>query len=579
MEEQKNLNFESIQGGSLENELPRIPEEEMPPIPAGDPMEEDWIPDLPEEPSFVGKAARSVPDLPIAWNGPIPPVVPEPVAAREVPQPSVEEADFEAPCQPKAEEQPAAEQSQPVAEQSQPTVEQPQPAAEQYSQWGAAAQTAPHGAAYTGPSSNGSTPYGQAPYGYGTYSYQNPNPYQNYQWQTPPPPRKKDRNRPFVIATLIAVGIIALCCLAVLIAEISSIGQWMENSRPQDGVVETPYEKGETNEEDAGEESAKRQEGAVYNVPEISPEKKKGEALSLIEINKKVKDSVVGILIATKSGEETEFSGSGFIISENGYIITNEHVVSDAAQVKVVLSDGITEYQAVIVGKDSQADLAILKVEAKGLAAAVIGDSGELEVGETVVAIGNPYGMVLAGSMTDGIVSALNRKIEINGSFMTLIQTNASINPGNSGGPLVNAYGQVVGICSSKLVATNYEGIGFAIPINDVVNLADELINYGHIRTRAYIGIMGYDLAEDYCEYHGIPQGVYVSYVDPNCEAAKKGMKEGDIIIGFNGQEISSMAQLNELKNEFRPGDTVKVKVWRDEKELEFEITLQESDD
>ncbi|MBQ7971219.1 MAG: PDZ domain-containing protein, partial [Clostridia bacterium] len=182
------------------------------------------------------------------------------------------------------------------------------------------------------------------------------------------------------------------------------------------------------------------------------------------------------------------------------------------------------------------------------------------------------------GSMTDGIVSALNRKIEINGSFMTLIQTNASINPGNSGGPLVNAYGQVVGICSSKLVATDYEGIGFAIPINDVVNLSEELINYGYIRTRAYIGIMGSDLQEDYCEYHDIPRGVYVSYVDPECDAAKKGMKEGDIIIGFNGKELTSMAQLNELKNEFRPGDTEKVKVWRNEKELEFEIKLTESE-
>ena len=329
--------------------------------------------------------------------------------------------------------------------------------------------------------------------------------------------------------------------------------------------------------ETGAESNAQREEDAVYNMPEITKEEKKGEALSLVEINKKVKNSVVGILISKQKEGETVFSGSGFIISQDGYIMTNHHVVEDVAQVKVVLSDGITEYQAVIVGEDERSDLAILKVEATGLEPAELGDSDQLEVGETVVAIGNPYGMELAGSVTDGIVSALNRKIEMNGTFMTLIQTNAAINPGNSGGPLVNAYGQVVGITSSKLVATDYEGIGFAIPMNHVVDMSEELITYGYIKTRAYIGIQGSDLTAAYAKYHKLPQGVYVSYVDPECDAAAKGLKEEDIIIGFNGKEITSMAELNSLKDSFHPGDTVTIKVWRQEQEFEITITLTEA--
>ena len=206
-----------------------------------------------------------------------------------------------------------------------------------------------------------------------------------------------------------------------------------------------------------------------------------------------------------------------------------------------------------------------------------MGDSDELEVGETVAAIGNPYGMELFSTMHNGIVSALNRKLEIGGTYMTLIQTNALINPGNSGGPLVNAYGQVVGITSSKLVADGYEGIGFAIPLNEVTGLVEELINYGYIKTRAYIGIQGSDLTKAYASYHGLPQGVYVVEVDEKCDAAKKGLKKGDVIIGFAGEEVTSMADLTTIKDSYRPGDQVTIKVWREKKEFEITITLTEA--
>ncbi len=394
-------------------------------------------------------------------------------------------------------------------------------------------------------------------------------------------PRKRS-NLPLIIAACIAGGMMFLCCVMIVAAMVfgftgSVVVENGKNIFSENWLPDKETEKEDVKAETKPENDADREEGAVYNMPEITKEEKKGEALSLVDINKKVKNSVVGILIAQKSGDDPEFSGSGFIISRDGYIMTNAHVVDDAAQVKVVLSDGITEYKAIIVGQDDRSDLAILKVEATGLEPAELGDSDQLEVGETVVAIGNPYGMELAGSVTDGIVSAMNRKIEMNGTFMTLIQTNAAINPGNSGGPLVNAYGQVIGITSSKLVATDYEGIGFAIPINHVVDMSEELITYGYIKTRAYIGIQGSDLTAAYAKYHKLPQGVYVSYVDPQCDAAKKGLKEGDVLVGFNGKVIKSMAELNDLKDSFHPGDSVTVKVWREEKEFEITITLTEA--
>lgn len=454
---------------------------------------------------------------------------------------------------PENEDQPAVEPEQPAAESEAPTGQ----SAENQSYWQG-------GYSYQNPGQQGG------------YTYQNPNPYQNMGGYPYPPAPKKQSNKILIIVSSIAAGLMLICCGLIVAAMIFGYtGSVVYPDNDGDVVVEEKEE--ETPQDTEAGSSAQREEGAVYNMPEITTQEKSGEALSIVEINKKVKNSVVGILIVNQDVTEPTFSGSGFIISQDGYIMTNDHVVEGSTQVKVVLSDGITEYDAVIVGEDERSDLAILKVEAAGLEPAELGDSDQLEVGETVVAIGNPYGMELAGTVTDGIVSALNRKIEMNGSFMTLIQTNASINPGNSGGPLVNVYGQVVGITSSKLVATDYEGIGFAIPINHVVDISEELISYGYIKTRAYIGIQGSDLTAAYAQYHDLPQGVYVSYVDPECDAAQKGLQEGDVIVGFNGEEITSMAELNDLKDSFHPGDQVAIKVWRDGAELNITITLTEA--
>ncbi len=405
----------------------------------------------------------------------------------------------------------------------------------------------------------------------GGYTYQNPNPYQTT-YNVPPQPKKK-LNRGLIVTAVSAAAIMLICCTAVVTAMLMEAQGYMNPSEDFMNPFGNEEDSAPSNQNSA---AVDRDENAVYELPDMTTEQKGGEELSLVDINKKVKNSVVAVLIA-QGEQEAEFSGSGFIISADGYIITNAHVIDEASSIKIVLQDGITEYKATIVGADERSDLAVLKVDAKNLAPVELGDSSLLEVGETVVAIGNPYGMELAGTVTNGIISALNRKIEMNGSYMTLIQTNASINPGNSGGPLVNVYGQVIGITSSKLVASGYEGIGFAIPINDVVEIAEELITHGKVKTRAYIGISGRDFTAQEAAQYQMPQGVLVAGVDLHCDAAAKGLQKNDIIVGFNGEKISSMAELNEKKDEFHPGDKVKITYWRNNKETTIEILLTEA--
>ena len=411
----------------------------------------------------------------------------------------------------------------------------------------------------------------EQPFAQGGYTYQNPNPYQPT-YVVPPKPKQK-RNRGLIITAVSAAAIMLICCTAVVTAMLMEAEGF---SKPTGDLLNPFGTEEDSTPSNNNSAEVDRDENAVYDLPDMTTEQKSGEELSLVEINKKVKNSVVAVLISDGE-QEAEFSGSGFIISADGYIITNTHVVEGASSIKIVLHDGITEYKATIVGADERSDLAVLKVDAKNLAPVELGDSTQLEVGETVVAIGNPYGMELAGTVTNGIVSALNRKIEMNGSYMTLIQTNASINPGNSGGPLVNAYGQVIGITSSKLIASGYEGIGFAIPINDVVSIAEELITYGKVKTRAYIGISGRDFTAQEAAQYNMPQGVLVAAVDLHCDAAAKGLQKNDIIVGFNGEKIISMAELNEKKDEFHPGDKVKITYWRNNKETTVEILLTEA--
>ena len=275
--------------------------------------------------------------------------------------------------------------------------------------------------------------------------------------------------------------------------------------------------------------------------------------------------------------EEGESEGSGIIYSEDGYIITNNHVIEEAADsssatVTITLNDG-TEYEAEIIGRDETTDLALLKIDATGLQAAKFGNSDELQVGELAVAIGNPLGSEFAGSVTAGYISALDRTLTIDSTTYKLIQTDAAINPGNSGGALVNSKGEVIGINSAKISSTGVEGLGFAIPINEALEIIEQLKVTGKI-IRPYIGIYGIDLDETTAKRNKLVEGVYVYQIYSNSPAQKAGILRGDIIVGIDGTDITTTQELNEIKNKKQIGDTVELKLYRNGKYENITITL-----
>ena len=286
--------------------------------------------------------------------------------------------------------------------------------------------------------------------------------------------------------------------------------------------------------------------------------------LSDKEIIKKISPAVVGIeCYAFGNSFTPSNSGSGIIMTADGYIVTNAHVVEDAAGITVVLENG-DAYAAELIGADSDTDLAVLKIEASNLTYAEFGNSDELERGDRVIAIGNPGGTVLAGSTTGGMVSGLNRNIKSSSPYSTsYIQVDAAINPGNSGGALVNEYGQVVGINSAKIAETDYEGIGFAIPINEALPIIQELMQYGHVTGRAALGIQGYMINEAVAAMRRMPVGFGIEAVDPSSDLASKNVVAGDIITYINDKQVTSYDVLANELAEFKPGDTVKLTIYR----------------
>ena len=286
--------------------------------------------------------------------------------------------------------------------------------------------------------------------------------------------------------------------------------------------------------------------------------------LSDKEIIKKISPAVVGIeCYAFGNSFTPSSSGSGIIMTADGYIVTNAHVVEDAAGITVVLENG-DAYAAELIGADSDTDLAVLKIEASNLTYAEFGNSDELERGDRVIAIGNPGGTVLAGSTTGGMVSGLNRNINSSSPYSTsYIQVDAAINPGNSGGALVNEYGQVVGINSAKITETDYEGIGFAIPINEALPIIQELMQYGHVTGRAALGIQGYMINEAVAAMRRMPVGFGIEAVDPSSDLASKNVVAGDIITYINDKQVTSYDVLANELAEFKPGDTVKLTIYR----------------
>lgn len=315
----------------------------------------------------------------------------------------------------------------------------------------------------------------------------------------------------------------------------------------------------------------------------------------------KILPSIVGIQVTYKATSNSFFSfgspttteatatGSGIIISDDGYIVTNNHVVdssssnssysyyslSDATSVKVKLYGSDETYDAKIVGKDSQTDLAVLKIEKTGLTAAEFADSDQAVVGEFAMAVGSPLG--LDTTVTTGIISAVNREVESDGTKYVCIQTDAAINSGNSGGALVNSEGKVIGINTLKLSGSGVEGIGFAIPINSTLDVISQLKDHSKV-LRPYIGITGLDLDNDTVKRYSLATlGVYVRSVQNFSPAEKAGLQAGDIIIKADGTDIKTMDELTEIKNKHQIGDTMTLKINRNGEEKDITLTLAET--
>ena len=299
------------------------------------------------------------------------------------------------------------------------------------------------------------------------------------------------------------------------------------------------------------------------------------------DIVEKCKDSVVEITTESVSSGNSIFgqyvsqgAGSGVIISKDGYIVTNNHVVSGATSLKVTTTDG-TEYDASVVGKDSQTDLAVIKVDANNLQAATLGDSDILQVGDPAIAIGNPLGE-LGGTVTTGIISATDRQITIDDETMTLLQTDAAINPGNSGGGLFNADGNLIGIVNAKESSTGIEGLGFAIPITPAQDIITELMQNGSVTSRPALNVSLYDYtSNNQGQYSKYKDGCYIVQIVKNGAADKAGLKQNDRILSFDGEQIQSTSDVKNVLKKHKIGDTVKMVVERDSKKITVEITLQ----
>ena len=400
-----------------------------------------------------------------------------------------------------------------------------------------------------------------------------------------------------------------------------------ENSLRSSSAVETADEDTEKATKEVKKESVTAQAVSI-----IKPEEIGGSALTTEEIVEKVLPSVVGIESTfsletgrTGSGisgfdfgdfgfggfdfgdfgfgggnygydddddttQQYQGTGTGVIISENGYIVTNAHVIYDseykageATSVSVLLSDDKI-YDAEIIGYDTDCDLAVLKIDATGLTAAEFGNSDELKLGESVIAIGNPLGFDLMDTVTGGMISGLNRHITINNKAMTLIQTDATINSGNSGGPLINKYGQVIGINSSKMSSSygsteaSIEGIGFAIPSNKTAAIIDDLMKYGYVTGKPQLGISCRNVTETASKMYNLPVGIFVAKVNEGSAAEKAGLQESDIIVAVNGTKVQSDTDLIAEMNAFSAGDTIDVTFIRNGEEKTVKLTLDEKE-
>lgn len=396
------------------------------------------------------------------------------------------------------------------------------------------------------------------------YQYYGSFPYKSYDQILAEKRRKRRYKRGlFGMLVLFCFLALALVSISVLVGRREEAAEEdarrAETAQPGNAQVQTPS-VGSTDDFSLSEGGAQTQSGVVYR--------------DVSKIVEQCSAAVVGIVTESYQNFSQTSAGSGIVLTENGYIVTNNHVVSGGDNITVVLEDG-TNYSAYLIGSDAYTDLAVLKIEAKGLTCATLGDSDELRVGEVAVVIGNPTGQ-LQGTVTGGLISALNRNIAVEGVTMTLIQTDAAVNGGNSGGPLLNEYGQVVGIISAKLSSTAYEGLGFAIPVNTVKPIVKELVQNGYVSGRPSFGIAGRSISSMAARFYGFPQGILVDAVESTSDARAQGIAQGDIIVSVNGKTITTVDEGCLVRNELPVGSKVKLGVYRKGKVYTVEVTIME---
>lgn len=393
---------------------------------------------------------------------------------------------------------------------------------------------------------------------------------------------KKNKNRSVLvpilcIITLCSVLFSAMQTVYILRLASGSVG----NFSYMRGQEEEPMPVPEREEADPTVSPVANPEFSLEHAASVTDPNK--TTLSTTEIVTLVSPATVSVYVMTEVNGSTTpiYTGSGFFVSEDGYLVTNRHVVEelidDSGYSVIVIVPGYdVPIRAELVGSDFQTDIAVLKAEEQEepFPYVTLGDSDALQVGELVVAIGNPLGR-LSGTVTVGVVSALDRQVNNEGYTMELIQTDASINTGNSGGPLINSFGEVIGVTNAKIGTA--EGLGFAIPISDVDEIIQSIINYGYVANRPYLGVTVGQIASD--DYYGAVAGVYISEVEPGGPAQQAGLRPGDIIVSMDGVAIERSDDIIDVRDLHLPGDEITVVVERDGREVEVSLVIGDSND
>ena len=438
---------------------------------------------------------------------------------------------------------------------------------------GRQAYGAPHGDAYGSPRSEAYKAPHEAPYGAPRSDYGAP-------FAPPPPhgdPLKKLRTKS-AITTGTAVFLVISCVVLSLISGVlgSAIVNYIDSSR-------VPV----LNEGDTENNSTAMvaPDGSVVLYRAVETVKEDGSDMTLPEIADLVADSVVEISTEYVSNQNSFFSqyvtegaGSGVVISQDGYIVTNNHVIYNSSSskvadtIKIRLRSG-AEYEAKLVGRDADSDLAVLKIEATDLVAAVWGDSSKLVVGQDIVVVGNPLGE-LGGTVTNGIISATSREVQVENVKMTLIQTNAAVNPGNSGGGMFNEKGELIGIINAKSSGTGVEGLGFAIPSDDARDVVEQLLNYGYVKGKVYIGVSFYEANSGYTFYDRGSSVLYVYSVEEGYN--DNVLQSRDIVLSIEGTEVSSASDVKAILKKCKVGDTLTFSILRNKQAMDVEVTCYE---